>query len=132
MCPRFSDHYTLLSAFTDVDKVLAYQNGRRTDASCKTLCDELFARYDIRHYNTDDWQSYSKILPSSRHRISNKGTQRIERQNLNFRTHIKRLNRPNDMLLNVRNHARCRDKTLRVPHQFKKATLLGHDQFFQI
>lgn len=73
--------------------ILAYQNGRRTDASCKKLCDELFVHYDIRRYNTDDWQSYSKMLPPSRHRISKKGTQRIERQNLNFRTHIKRLNR---------------------------------------
>jgi len=33
------------------------------------------------------------MLPVSRHRIRKKGTQRIERQNLNFRTHIKRLNR---------------------------------------
>ena len=73
--------------------ILAYQNGRRTDASCKKLCDTLFTHYDIRRYNTDDWQSYSKMLPASRHRISKKGTQRIERQNLNFRTHIKRLNR---------------------------------------
>jgi IS1 family transposase len=108
-------------------RILTYQNGRRTDASCKKLCDKLFARYDIKRYNTDDWKSYSKMLPASRHRISKKGTQRIERQNLNFRTHIKRLNRPNDMLLKIRDHARCGDKNLRVPHQFKEATLLGHD-----
>ncbi len=66
-------------------RILAHQNGRRTNASCKKLCDELFARYDIRRYNTDGWQSYSKMLPPLRHRISKKGTQRIERQNLNFR-----------------------------------------------
>ncbi len=82
----------------------------------------------IKRHNTDDWKSYSKMLPPSRHRISKKVTQRIERQNLNFRTHIKRLNRPNDMLLKIRDHARCGDKNLRVPHQFKEATLLGHDQ----
>ena len=74
-------------------RILAYQNGRRTNASCQKLCDELFARYDIGRYNTDDWQSYSKMLPPRKHRISKRGTQRIERQNLNFRTHIKRLNR---------------------------------------
>lgn len=73
--------------------ILAHHNGRRTNASCKTLCEKLSKRYDIRRYNTDDWQSYSKLLPPSKHRISKKGTQRIERQNLNFRTHIKRLNR---------------------------------------
>lgn len=77
--------------------ILAYQNGRRTDASCKKLCQELCqelcANYDIHRYNTDDWQSYRKMLPTTRHRISKKGTQRIERQNLNFRTYIKRLQR---------------------------------------
>jgi IS1 family transposase/transposase-like protein len=73
--------------------ILAHHNGRRTDASCKSLCQELFRKYDIQRYNTDDWQSYSKMLPSSIHHISKKGTQRIERQNLNFRMHIKRLNR---------------------------------------
>ncbi|TAE28229.1 MAG: IS1 family transposase [Candidatus Kapaibacterium sp.] len=74
-------------------RVLAYCNGRRTDASCKALCKELFANYDIRRYNTDNWQSYHKVLPPEKHRVSKKGTQRIERQNLNFRTHLKRLNR---------------------------------------
>ena len=52
--------------------ILAHHNGRRTNASCKTLCDELLKRYDIRRYNTDDWQSYSKLLPPSKHRISKK------------------------------------------------------------
>jgi insertion element IS1 protein InsB len=73
--------------------ILAHHNGRRTDASCKALCKDLFAHYDIRRYNTDDWQSYHKVLPPEKHRASKKGTQRIERQNLNFRTHLKRLNR---------------------------------------
>jgi hypothetical protein len=27
-------------------RILAHQNGRRTNASCKKLCDELFAHYD--------------------------------------------------------------------------------------
>jgi IS1 family transposase/transposase-like protein len=71
----------------------AHHNGRRTNASCKKLCDELSLRYEIRHYNTDDWQSYNTMLSPEKHRISKKSTQRIERQNLNFRTHIKRLNR---------------------------------------
>lgn len=77
----------------DAKCILAHHNGRRTNASCKALYSDLSTHYTIRRYNTDDWKAYSKILPKSRHRISKKGTQRIERQNLNFRTHIKRLNR---------------------------------------
>jgi insertion element IS1 protein InsB len=39
-------------------RILAYQNGRRTDASCKKLCDELFAHYDIKRYNTERMQNF--------------------------------------------------------------------------
>ncbi len=46
---------------------------------------------DIKHYYTDNWKSYKKHRPSEKHTISKKKTQKIERQNLNFRTHIKRL-----------------------------------------
>ena len=38
----------------------------------------------------------------------------------------------NDMLLEVRNHARCCNKIVHTPHQFKKATLLGHDLLFVV
>ncbi|TAE23012.1 MAG: hypothetical protein EAZ92_15155 [Candidatus Kapaibacterium sp.] len=34
-----------------------------------------------------------KVLPAEKHRVSKKGTQRIERQNFNFRIHVKHLNR---------------------------------------
>ena len=66
--------------------------GRRTDASCRKLCRKL-ASCDVRHFATDDWQSYGKTLDSKRHHIGKGGTQNIERKNLNFRTHLKRLQR---------------------------------------
>jgi insertion element IS1 protein InsB len=66
--------------------------GRRTDASCRKLCRKL-ARCDVRHFATDDWQSYGKTLDPQRHRVGKDGTQRIERKNLNFRTHLKRMQR---------------------------------------
>jgi len=70
----------------------AFVLGRRTDASCRKLCRKL-ASCDVRHFATDDWQSYGKTLDPKRHHIGKDGTQRIERKNLNFRTHLKRLQR---------------------------------------
>jgi len=72
--------------------ILAWQNGRRTDESCARLMEKLSA-LPIRYFYTDDWQSYKKYIPSERHIIGKANTWKIERRNLNFRTHIKRLNR---------------------------------------
>lgn len=71
-------------------KILAFQIGKRNDASCKKLMQKM-AHLDIKHYYTDNWKSYKKYIPPEKHTISKKNTQKIERQNLNFRTHIKRL-----------------------------------------
>lgn len=73
-------------------KVLAFVFGRRTDNTFKGLLDKLSA-FNISHYDTDDWQSYSKYLPHEQHTVSKSQTQNIERKNLNFRTHLKRLAR---------------------------------------
>jgi insertion element IS1 protein InsB len=51
------------------------------------------AHLDIKHYYTDNWKSYKKHIPPEKHTVTKKKTQKIERQNLNFRTHIKRLAR---------------------------------------
>ena len=47
----------------------------------------------IRTYYTDNWQSYAKYIPAAQHRIGKANTWKIERMNLNFRTHVKRLHR---------------------------------------
>jgi insertion element IS1 protein InsB len=73
-------------------RILAYQNGKRTDDMCKRLIEKL-AIFPIRYYYTDNWQSYSKAIPASQHRIGKDNTWKIERTNLNFRTHLKRLHR---------------------------------------
>jgi insertion element IS1 protein InsB len=44
-------------------------------------------------YFTDDWGAYKRYLPENKHYIGKDMTWKIERKNLNFRTHIKRLNR---------------------------------------
>jgi insertion element IS1 protein InsB len=72
--------------------ILAWHNGRRTDESCSLLMEKLSV-FPVTRYYTDDWQSYRKYIPSSKHIIGKADTWRIERRNLNFRTHIKRLNR---------------------------------------
>ncbi len=73
-------------------RIAAYVLGRRTDESCRQLRSKL-AGCTVTHFYTDDWQSYAKTLPAARHTISKAETLNIERHNLNFRTHLKRLHR---------------------------------------
>ncbi|MGX9728975.1 MAG: IS1 family transposase [Candidatus Electronema sp. VV] len=63
----------------------------RTDESCCRLIDKLYVFPIIRYY-ADGWQSSRKYIPSEKHFVRKENTWRIERINLNFRTHVKRLN----------------------------------------
>jgi insertion element IS1 protein InsB len=72
--------------------ILAWHNGKRQDKDFLVLW-ELLKPFDIHRYYTDDWGSYSKYIPEHKHQIGKDQTWKIERKNLNFRTHIKRLNR---------------------------------------
>ena len=72
--------------------ILAWVNGKRTNKSFEKLL-KLLEDTPIKHYYTDDWGAYSRLLPKSMHTIGKDLTWKIERKNLNFRTHIKRLNR---------------------------------------
>jgi hypothetical protein len=47
----------------------------------------------VLRFCTDEWESYSKYLPEARHWVGKELMQGIERNNLNFRTHIKRMQR---------------------------------------
>ena len=47
----------------------------------------------IDFYFSDDWGAYARYLPEDRHYIGKDQTWKIERKNLNFRIHLKRLNR---------------------------------------
>ena len=49
--------------------------------------------FNIERYYTDDQGSYSKYISLHQHQIEKNETWKIERKNLNFRAHIKRLNR---------------------------------------
>lgn len=73
-------------------QICAYVLGRRTDASCEQLLKKL-SDCQVLRYCTDAWESYEKLLPATHHWVSKAMTQDIERQNLNFRTRLKRLQR---------------------------------------
>ena len=72
--------------------ILPWVNGKRTDKALKELLNQL-KDIPINRYFTDDWGAYMRNLQGSFHQIGKDNTQKIERKNLNFRTHIKRLNR---------------------------------------
>jgi insertion element IS1 protein InsB len=72
--------------------ILAWYNGKRTDDVFLKLFDFL-SLLPISLYFTDDWGAYKRYLPNDKHPIGKDMTWEIERKNLNFRTHIKRLNR---------------------------------------
>ena len=73
-------------------QIVAWQIGRRTDKTCARLLRQLAPCHVLR-FCTDDWESYQKLIPEAHHWVGKQWTQRIERQNLNFRTHLKRLHR---------------------------------------
>ena len=72
--------------------ILAWHNGKRRDEDFLTLW-KMLLQFPIKCYYTDDWSSYSKYIPESMHRTGKDKTWKIERKNLNFRTHLKRLAR---------------------------------------
>jgi insertion element IS1 protein InsB len=72
--------------------IIAWHCGRRTDEELAVLL-SLMSHLTIDKYYTDDWGGYTRLLPDAQHVIGKSNTQTIERKNLNFRTHIKRLTR---------------------------------------
>lgn len=73
-------------------QIMAFSLGRRTDESLQMLLNKL-SSVQITRFFTDNWESYQNLIPNFKHWIGKSETQRIERQNLNFRTHLKRLQR---------------------------------------
>ena len=78
------DHHT--------GKVLAYVLGNHKDRVFLKL-KALLERFGITRFYTDDWGAYGRHLPSDKHVIGKRNTQKIERKHLTLRTRIKRLTR---------------------------------------
>lgn len=72
--------------------IIAWHNGKRTDNDLKILLDYM-SEIPVNYYYTDDWGAYERLLPNHQHIVGKDETWKIERKNLNFRIHIKRLNR---------------------------------------
>ena len=72
--------------------ILAWHNGTRQDVDFLILW-RLLQSFPIAVYHTDDWGSYARYIPAGMHRVGKNNTWKIERKNLNFRTHLKRLSR---------------------------------------
>ena len=73
--------------------ILAWENGRRQDKVLKKLLQKV-AHLPIKICHTDDWGAYKRLFPEAYlHLIGKDNTWKIERKNLNFRTHLKRLHR---------------------------------------
>jgi IS1 family transposase/transposase-like protein len=87
-----NQRWTWLAVTSSTRRIGAFVNGRRTDKSCRKLV-EKYKRSQIKEFASDDWLSYQKVIPAQIHHIGKDKTQRIERVNLNFRTHLKRLQR---------------------------------------
>jgi IS1 family transposase/transposase-like protein len=72
--------------------IIAYTFGKRTDDVFLELKKSM-AGIKVGQYYSDDWGAYTRNLTPEEHTIGKTYTQSIERQNLNFRTRVKRLAR---------------------------------------
>lgn len=66
--------------------------GRRNKTNLKRIISTLLLS-DTKQITTDKLNIYKELIPIQIHSTKNRGINHIERQNLNLRTHIKRLNR---------------------------------------
>jgi len=73
--------------------IIAYEHGTRQDNVLRELMKKV-SHLPLNVCYTDDWGAYHRLIPSEYSHVTGKAhTWKIERKNLNFRTHIKRLNR---------------------------------------
>lgn len=85
-------HWLWYALDTKRKQVVAHVFGSRTDEACRKLLD-LLKPFNVGLFTTDDWGSYKREIEPDKHLTGKIFTQRIERHNLNLRTHIKRLAR---------------------------------------
>ncbi len=89
---KSNQRWTWLGLTASTRRIGAVVNGRRTDKSCQQLL-RKYQNSRVLEFASDQWQSYPKYVPSDLHYIGKHKTQRVERTNLNFRLHLKRLQR---------------------------------------
>jgi insertion element IS1 protein InsB len=73
-------------------KVMDFVTGKRTKRNLKVLTDTLLIS-QVKKIYTDNLSTYRRLIPKSIHRRGSNQINHIERNNLNLRTHLKRLSR---------------------------------------
>ena len=89
---KSNQRWTWLGLTSSTRRIGAVVNGRRTDKNCSQLL-QKYQNSRVAEFASDEWQSYPKYVPADLHYVGKDKTQRIERINLNFRVHLKRLGR---------------------------------------
>lgn len=87
-----NQRWTWYATLKSTNQIIAWHNGKRTDEDLQQLLDYM-KPIPVQRYYTDEWGAYKRLLPTEKHQIGKDETWQIERKNLNFRTHLKRLNR---------------------------------------
>ena len=73
-------------------QVVRWLSAEHTKQSCQRLL-ESFQGCQVLRFSTDRLPWYGQLIEAEHHWVGKEWTQRIERNNLNFRTHVKRLQR---------------------------------------
>ena len=73
-------------------RVLGWLSAPHTKQSCKEFL-SAFKGCKVLRFSTDKLKAYEEMIKAEHHWVGKEWTQRIERNHLNFRTHIKRLQR---------------------------------------
>lgn len=85
--------YCVVYAFDPENKTVAcFAVGRRNKNTLKQVVNTVLLS-EAKQIATDKLNHYEALIPKALHNVKRKGTNHIERHNLNLRTHLKRLNR---------------------------------------
>jgi insertion element IS1 protein InsB len=103
---------------------VAWVLGGRDAATFRRLYDKV-KRLEHCTFYTDDWEAFSKVLPSDRHVIGKAHTIDIEHDNSNTRHHLGRFTRRSKVVSQKEFMA---DLTLRIWHAVTATGLFFHLQ----
>lgn len=78
------------------NQVAGFYIGRRNNVTLNSVI-KTFMNAKAKRIFTDKLKNYKYLIPKEIHEIKRYGTNRIERKNLNLRTHLKRFNRKNHL-----------------------------------
>lgn len=87
-----NDYWIIYALDSESQIVADFKVGKRTKKNIKRVTDTLLLS-GCKQINTDGLEIYNAVIPSKLHRVHRYCTNKIERKNLNLRTHLKRLNR---------------------------------------